>query len=93
MSQGRAMDGVLQKWPKGHGRQSAEDDTPAFIDLQSLRNLAAGKTGWKYVPKKSRKAAKTRVDVIDIAKTRDPGLAREVKAPCGFERESYYILL
>lgn len=72
---------------------SDEDDTPAFIDLQSLRNLAAGKTGWKYVPKKSRKAAKTRVDVIDIAKTRDPGLAREVKAPCGFERESYYILL
>ena len=72
---------------------SDEDDTPAVIDLQSLRNLAAGKTGWKYVPKKSRKAAKTRVDVIDIAKTRDPGLAREVKAPCGFERESYYILL
>jgi hypothetical protein len=72
---------------------SDEDDTPAFIDLQSLRNLAAGKTGWKYVPKKSRKAAKTRVDVIDIAKTRDPGLAREVQnALAPAERESTAIL-
>ena len=61
---------------------SDEDDTPAFIDLQSLRNLAAGKTGWKYVPKKSRKATKTRVDVIDIAKTRDGRICVSKSCPC-----------
>ena len=44
-----------------------EDDTPAFVDLQALRNLAAGTSGWTYVLRKERKAVKTRGEITQTA--------------------------
>jgi len=44
-----------------------EDDMPAFVDAQSLRDLAAGTDGWTYKSRKERKAAKLRAEASRIA--------------------------
>jgi len=46
---------------------NAESDMPAFVDAESLRNLAAGDDDWKYVPRKRRRAAKIRAEANKIA--------------------------
>ena len=52
-----------------------EDDTPAFVDLQSLRNLAAGKNNWKYATRKERKAAKAQGEVKKLTQRAEDEMA------------------
>lgn len=60
-------------------KNEAEDDTPAFVDAQSLRSLAAGEVGWKYVSRKERKAAKIRAEATRIANEKEAKAVEEVR--------------
>ena len=55
-----------------------EDDTPAFVDVQSLRALAAGKDNWKYTSRRERKAAKIRAEAVRIATEKETKVLEEV---------------
>ena len=74
---------------RGHamaGRRP-EDDTPAFVDVEALRGLAAGEDSWKYISRKDRQAIKIRAEAQRIADEKEARATGDVSSPRLFSLE------